>query len=602
MTESSGGDAGDTQPDIAAFQQSMMQVAERSQRLVADFLARQEGAAAGDPVDPLNISGAFMELTSKMMADPAKLVEAQMALWQDYMGLWQRAAARMRGEEAPAVVTPEKGDRRFRHANWEENQVFDFIKQSYLLSARWMRDTIQDVDGLDEKTATKVDFYTRQFIDAMAPTNFLMTNPEVLKATLEEKGENLVRGLDNMLADLERGKGQLRIRMTDHDAFQVGGNIAVTPGEVVWQTDLMQLIQYAPKTETVQKRPLLIVPPWINKFYILDLKPENSFIAWAVEQGLTVFVISWVNPDERLGEKSFEDYMNDGILAALEGIEAATDEREVDAIGYCLGGTLLATTLAYMKGVRDARIASATFFVSLVDFEEPGELAVFIDEEQIQFLEQRMAEQGGVLDGSAMATTFNMLRANDLIWSFVVNNYLLGKDPFPFDLLYWNSDSTRMPAAMHSFYLRKMYQENLLREPGGISFANVPIDLSRIDIPVYILSTKEDHIAPWRATYQATQIYTGPVRFVLAGSGHIAGVVNPPSAGKYGYWIGEDCPADPEAWLAGAIKHEGSWWPDWMAWIASRSAGEAPARAPGSDEAAIIEAAPGSYVQVRADG
>ncbi len=597
-TDDGGGEAA---PDFTAFQQNIMQVAERSQRLVADFLERQQGGAGG-PVDPLNIANAFMELTTKMMADPGRIVEAQMALWQNYMGLWQQAASRMMGEDTAPVAEPERGDRRFRHAEWEENQVFDFIKQSYLLTARWMRDTVSDVEGLDDRTAEKVDFYTRQFIDAMAPTNFLMTNPEVLKATVEEKGENLVRGLDNMLADLERGKGQLRVRMVDDDAFEVGGNIAVTPGQVIWQTELMQLIQYAPTTENVETRPLLIVPPWINKFYILDLKPENSFIAWAVEQGLTVFVVSWVNPDESLGHKSFEDYMNEGILAALEGIKAATGEREVDAIGYCLGGTLLATTLGYMKGIGDERIASATFFVSLVDFEEPGELGVFIDEEQVQYLEQRMAEQGGVLDGSAMATTFNMLRANDLIWSFVVNNYLLGKAPFPFDLLYWNSDSTRMPAAMHSFYLRKMYQENLLREPGGINFQNVPLDLTQVDQPVYILSTKEDHIAPWKATYQATQIYSGPVRFVLAGSGHIAGVVNPPGAGKYGYWIGEDLPAAAEAWLAGAAKHEGSWWPDWIEWIRGRSAGQVPARTPGSARAPVLEAAPGSYVLVRGDG
>ena len=593
--------AGPQGADVAAFSQNMMRVAERSQKLVTDFLARQGAGGEGGPVDPLNISATFMELTSKMMADPAKVVEAQMTLWQDYMGLWQQAAARMMGQDADAVTKPEKGDRRFRDSEWEDNQVFDFIKQSYLLTARWLRSTVQDVEGLDEQTAKKVDFYTRQFIDAMAPSNFLMTNPEVLRATLDENGENLVRGLDNMLADLERGKGQLRIRMTDDDAFEVGGNIAVTPGKVVWQTELMQLIQYAPTTEAVQRRPLLIVPPWINKYYILDLKPENSFIAWAVARGLTVFVVSWVNPDSRLADKSFDDYMREGVLAALEGIEKATAESEVDAIGYCLGGTLLAATLAYMKASGDDRIASATFFVTLVDFEEAGELTVFIDEEHIQFLEQRMADQGGVLDGAAMATTFNMLRANDLIWSFVVNNYLLGKDPFPFDLLYWNSDSTRMPAEMFSFYLRNMYQRNLLREPGGISLANVAIDLSKIDIPVYILSTKDDHIAPWTATYRATGIYSGPVKFVLAGSGHIAGVVNPPASGKYGYWTAKEMPADPEAWLARATKHDGSWWPDWMTWLTERSSGEVAAREAGTGEARGLEDAPGSYVQVRAD-
>jgi polyhydroxyalkanoate synthase len=585
-------------PDAAELSRNLMEVAARSQEMVREFLEKQK-QGSGAPVDPLNIGEAFFEMTQQMATNPQKIVEAQINLWQDYMGLWQHAAERMLGRESEPVIAPGAGDKRFRHEDWEQNQVFDFIKQSYLLTARWLQNTVQDVEGLDEKTARKVDFYTRQFIDAMSPSNFLMTNPEVLRATVEQDGQNLVRGLSHMLEDLERGKGKLAIKMTDMKAFEVGRNVAVTPGKVIWQTDLMQLIQYEPATEKVYKRPLLIVPPWINKFYILDLRPDNSFIKWCVDQGLTVFVISWVNPDERLAEKTFEDYMDEGIFAALEGIKAATGEDEVNIIGYCLGGTLTAATLGYMKAIGDERIKSATFFTALVDFEDAGELTIFIDEEQIKYLEQRMEEQGGILDGSAMATTFNMLRANDLIWSFVINNYLLGKDPFPFDLLYWNSDSTRMPAHMHSFYLRKMYQQNLLSEPGGIELKGVPVDLTKIDIPVNIISTREDHIAPWKATYVATQLYKGETQFTLAGSGHIAGIVNPPSAGKYCYWTNPENPPTCDEWLAGATQHEGSWWPAWMEWIARHSGRKVNARNPGDGDAKPIEDAPGSYVKVR---
>jgi polyhydroxyalkanoate synthase len=367
---------------------------------------------------------------------------------------------------------------------------------------------------------------------------------------------------------------------------------------VVYQNDLMQLIQYDPTTEKVLKRPLVIAPPWINKFYILDLRPRNSLVRWAVSQGHTVFVISWVNPDEHLAEKGFEDYMKEGYLAALDAIEAATGEKEVDAIGYCLGGTLLASTLAYMATKDDDRIKTATFFVTMMDFREAGELSVFIDEEQLAALESKMNKQG-YLDGSHMATTFNMLRANDLIWGFVVNNYLLGNDPFPFDLLYWNADSTRMPARMHSFYLRKMYQENLLAQPDGISLDGVPIDLSKIKVPAYFLSTREDHIAPWKSTYRGTQLLGGPKRFVLAASGHIAGVVNPPDGGKYGHWINQDLPSDPEAWFEGATEMAGSWWPDWHRWTLSFGKAEVPARHPGDRKLKVIEDAPGSYVKVR---
>jgi polyhydroxyalkanoate synthase len=389
--------------------------------------------------------------------------------------------------------------------------------------------------------------------------------------------------------------------MTDHDAFEVGGNVAVTPGKVVWRNDLMELIQYAPTTERVCKRPLVIVPPWINKFYILDLKPANSFVKFAVDRGLTVFMVSWVNPDARLAEKSFEDYMREGVLEALDAMREATGEADANIVGYCLGGTLTAATIAYLAAIKDARVASATFLASLTDFEEAGELCIFIDEEQLDYLERRMREHGGVLDGAAMAATFNMLRANDLIWSFVINNYLLGKEPFPFDLLYWNSDSTRMPAEMHSFYLRNMYQRNLLTEPGGIELCGVPIDLREVRLPVYMLSTKDDHIAPWKATYVATQLFRGPTQFTLAGSGHIAGVVNPPATAKYGYWTNSELPPDPDDWLAGAASQAGSWWPDWADWIRRQSGAEVEARKPGGGKARPLCDAPGEYVKVRAD-
>jgi polyhydroxyalkanoate synthase len=590
---------GDGLADPAELSRQLAEMAEKSQRLVADFLQRQgkeDGVGLGDP---MAIGAAFFELTARMMADPAPLVQAQLSLWQDYMTLWQRTTDRLLGAEAEPVIAAAPDDRRFRDQAWSDNALFDYIKQSYLLAARTVQGTVKSVEGLDEKTARKVDFYTRQFVDALAPSNFAMTNPEVLRATIETRGENLLNGLKNLLGDLDRGKGRLAISMTDTTAFKIGENVATTPGKVLYQNDLMQLIQYEPTTEKVKQRPLLIIPPWINKFYILDLRPQNSFIKWAVGQGHTVFVISWVNPDERLAKKSFDDYMAEGPLAALDAMREATGERNANVIGYCLGGTLLAATLAYMAVKRDTRIKSATFFVTMVDFTEAGELSVFIDEEQLTALEERMSKKG-YLEARDMHTTFNLLRANDLIWSFVVNNYLLGKSPFPFDLLYWNSDSTRMPAAMHSFYLRKMYQENLLVKPGGIVLGGVPIDLRKIKIPAFLLSTREDHIAPWRSTYAATQIYSGPVKFMLSASGHIAGVVNPPGS-KYGHFENDENPPTAEEWLAGAKQVPDSWWPLWQRWVSDYGGGEVPARRPGDGKLKPIEDAPGSYVNVRAE-
>ena len=575
-------------------------IAGKSARLVTQFLERSKNGTPG-MADELGIAQAFFEAWAKLLADPFKLAEAQLRYMQDTVSLWQRSMLKLMGQDATPVVEPGHGDRRFKHEDWEQNFLYDYIKQSYLIAARHLHQTLGRVEGLDGQTAKKVDFYTRQYIDALSPSNFLLTNPEVLRETVASGGQNLVKGLNNLLEDVTRGGGdQVRLRMTDENAFKLGINIATTPGKIVFQNDLMQLIQYYPANGPVFRRPLLIIPPWINKYYILDLRDKNSFVKWAVEHGHAVFMISWVNPDETLADKRFEDYLVDGTLAALEAIEKATGEREVNAIGYCLGGTLLACTLGYVAAQRDERIASGTFFASMIDFEEAGELEVFIDEKQVAALEKRMQERG-YLEGSEMATTFNMLRANDLIWSFVVNNYLLGRDPFPFDLLYWNSDSTRMPATMHSYYLRNLYMKNLLAKPGGIELGGVAIDLGRVRTPLYFVSTVEDHIAPWHSTFAGAKLFSGPVRFVLGGSGHIAGIVNPPAAGKYSYWTNPRLPEDPEKWLKGASQHPGSWWPDWAGWVAQHGGDKVPARIPGKGKLKAIEDAPGSYVKMRVD-
>jgi polyhydroxyalkanoate synthase len=585
------------------LQQAFEDFTDRAQRIAKEAIDHAVEDGGFQIPDPSVVSKAFVDFNQALTSDPAKLMQAQADLWQDYARLFEAAAKRLNGEEAvEPVVEPDHADRRFKDQAWTENVLFDTLKQSYLLSAGWLSEMIEKTDGLDDATRAKVRFYSRQAIDALAPTNFLATNPAALRKAAASKGETVVKGMDQFLNDLEAGHGRLRISMTDASKFKLGETLAVTPGSVVYQNDLMQLIQYAPTTETVAKRPVLIVPPWINKYYILDLQPANSFIKWMVDQGLTVFVISWVNPDASMKDKTFADYMLEGPLAALDAVEQATGEKQVDMVGYCIGGTLAACTLAWLAAKRRKRVASATFLTTLVDFADAGELSVFIDEEQLKSLNAYM-ERKGYLDGAYMSQVFNMLRDNDLIWSFVVNNYLMGNTPRAFDLLYWNSDNTRMPAMMHRIYLREMYLENRLREPGGIELQGVPIDLRKIKIPVYMLSTAEDHIAPWRSTYAATQIYGGARTFVLSGSGHIAGVINPPDKNKYGYRTNADLPADPEAWLKGAEPHEGSWWPHWRAWIAARAGRAKPvaARAPGGGGLGVIEPAPGSYVQVRAD-
>ena len=583
-------------PDPAHSAKLFADVAKRSSRLMGEFLQKQAAGKGLDYSDEFGIVRAFGGLTARMLAEPWKLAEMQTKMFWDHVALWQSTVLRMLGGSAGPVAEPLKGDNRFREPDWQDLFLFDYFKQSYLIAARHLQDTVASVGGLPEEVRKKVTFYTRQYIDALSPSNFAMTNPQVLRETLQSGGQNLLRGLNNLLADIERGG----ISMTDEKAFKVGVNVATTRGKVVFQTDLMQLIQYAPSTATVFRQPLLVIPPWINKYYVLDLREKNSFVRWALSEGHTVFVVSWVNPGERHSGKTFEDYMREGLLAALDAIGRATGESRVNLVGYCLGGTLLGATLAWMAAKKDARAASATFFASLLDFSIPGELGVFIDEAQVEKLERRMDERG-YLHGSEMAATFNMLRANDLVWSFVVHNYLLGRDPFPFDLLYWNSDSTRMPAKMHSFYLRNMYLGNRLKEPGGIVLAGVPIDLRKIALPAYFVSPVEDHIAPWKSTYLGARLLSGSTRFVLGGSGHIAGIINPPSAEKYGYWTREkELPESADTWQAEATRHEGSWWNDWRDWIAGVNGTErVPARAPGDGALPVIEDAPGSYVSVR---
>ncbi|MBK9609667.1 MAG: class I poly(R)-hydroxyalkanoic acid synthase [Betaproteobacteria bacterium] len=587
-------------PDPAQLAKSFARAAEKGSSLLGEFLQKQMESGKSMASDEFGIARAYMDLASKMLANPVKLAETQMNLWWEYMNLWQGSTLRMMGVQMSPSAIPDKNDRRFKHEDWQEHFLFDYIKQSYLIAARWMHKTVAEVEGLDPGTAKKVDFFTRQYIDALAPSNFALTNPEVLHETVRSGGENLVKGLHNLLGDIERGNGQLKISMTDSKAFELGVNIATTPGKIVFQNDLMQLIQYEPTTKKVFKRPLLIMPPWINKYYILDLREKNSMIKWSVDQGMTVFVISWVNPDAAMREKSFDDYLLEGPMAALDAIEKATGEKEVNAVGYCLGGTLLAAQLAYMAAKKDKRIVSATFMTALTDFRASGELNVFIDEKQIESLEKKMNERG-YLEGSEMGATFNMLRANDLMWSFVINNYLLGRDPLPFDLLHWNGDSTRMPANMHSYYLRNMYLENRLREPGGITLDGVPIDLSLVKTPSYFVSALEDHIAPWKATYQGPKLFSGESTFALSGSGHIAGMINPPSANKYCYWTNSKLPDSPDEWFDGAKQHEGSWWTDWRQWLDDKQGPQVAPRIPGKGKLKVLEPAPGSYAKLRLD-
>ncbi|MBV8698069.1 MAG: class I poly(R)-hydroxyalkanoic acid synthase, partial [Bradyrhizobium sp.] len=533
------------------------------------------------------------------LSDNERSSDLQTRIAKGYLDLWGSAVRRMAGEEAPPAISPAPRDKRFADPEWRSNQFFDFVMQLYLLTTQWAHDLVRNAEGLDPHTRKKAEFYVGQITNALSPSNFVLTNPEVLRETITSSGGNLVRGMQMLAEDIEAGKGTLKIRQSDPANLAVGVNMATTAGKVIFQNDLMQLIQYQAATEKVLRTPLLIVPPWINKFYILDLRPEKSFIKWCVDQGVTVFVISWVNPDKTLGAKTWEDYMKEGPLAAMDVIEQATGEMKVHTMGYCVGGTLLATTLAWLAEKRRQRVASATFLAAQVDFTHAGDLLVFVDEGQISALEKDMQESG-VLEGNKMAMAFNMLRSNDLIWSYVVSNYLKGQPPSAFDLLHWNSDATRMPAANHSYYLRNCYLENRLTS-GSLVLDNTLLDLGKVKVPVYNLATREDHIAPADSVLHGSKFFGGPVKYVLAGSGHIAGVINPPASRKYQYWTNENIRDVSLAdWMKAADEHKGSWWPDWRGWLGQIDSEEVEARSVGGDALPPIEDAPGSYVKVRA--
>ncbi len=584
--------------NIDELAETSRQLTELGLKLFAKSMDPGNGAAKGKPDDPLGMAKVSLELSRAAWANPGRIAAAQLSLWWDYATLAQRTALRLMGAETDPVIEPADGDRRFRHTGWDENLVFDVIKQAYLLTSRAWVDLVKDFDDLDERTQRKIAFSISQMADALSPSNFALTNPEVLQAIAESGGRNLLDGMKNLMSDLADSDGQLDIKTVDRDAFEVGKNLAVTPGKVVFQNDLIQLIQYAPSTEQVYRTPLLIMPPWMNKYYIMDLRPGNSMLEWLVDQGNTVFMVSWVNPDERLADRGFEDYLLEGPIAALDAIQEATGERQVNVAGYCLGGILLSAAAAWLKAKGDDRIKSASYLTTMVDFCDTGEVSLFIDEQALDTLEERINERG-FLDGKLVDVTFRTLRANDLVWSFFINSYLLGKSPKPFDILYWNADSTNMPAAMHTFFMRNMYLHNRLREPGGITLAGVPIDVTVVDTPSYVFSTKEDHITPWKTGYESAKLFAGPVTFVLGASGHIAGVINPPEKQKYGYWSNDGLSVDADTWLDSATEHPGSWWPHWMEWLKPYAGEMVPARTPGDGKLAPIEDAPGSYVKVR---
>jgi polyhydroxyalkanoate synthase len=569
-----------------------------AQGAIAEAALRQADRPAALSSDPFHVAPALTDVMGRLASQPDRLVRAQADLFQRYLELWQSAARKAGGQSVEPVVVPAKGDKRFNDPDWADNPVFDVIKQSYLLTSNWLNALVSEVDNVDPMTKRRVEFFMKMLTDAFSPSNFLVSNPAALREAMSTQGQSLLRGTENFAADLERGGGQLSISQTDYEMFEIGRNVATAPGKVVFQNDLLQLLQFTPTTEQVHEIPLLIFPPWINKFYILDLRPENSMIRWLTDQGFTVFVASWVNPDARLADKTFEDYMVEGIYQATDAAVKQAQVDTVNTVGYCIGGTLLSSTLAHMAAKNDKRIASATFFAAQQDFAEAGDLLLFTNEEWLADLEKQMDAAGGVLSGQTMADTFNMLRSNDLIWSFFVNNYLMGKEPKPFDLLFWNSDQTRMPKALHLFYLRKFYGENALAN-GDLVMDNVKLDLSKVKTPIYVQSSKEDHIAPARSVYRGAKLFGGPVTFTMAGSGHIAGVINAPVANKYQHWTSSDLPATVEQWMEGAKEAPGSWWPHWAEWLRARSGDMVPARDPANGRLKPIEDAPGSYVKVK---
>ncbi|WP_414693898.1 class I poly(R)-hydroxyalkanoic acid synthase [Phenylobacterium sp.] len=588
----------DQRAQIETLSMNLARAAMTAQGAIAEMALKNAERPAALTPDPFHVAPALNEVMSRIASEPDRLLRAQADLFTRYMDLWQSAARRVAGETPDPVATPARGDKRFADPAWSDNPVFDVIKQSYLLTSGWLNGLVEGVEGVDPMAKRRVEFFMKMLTDAFAPTNFLASNPAALKELAATGGESLVKGMQNFHADLERGGGQLSIAQTDYQMFTIGENVATAPGKVVFRNEIIELLQFSPTTEEVFEIPLVIFPPWINKFYILDLRPENSMIRWLTSQGVTVFLASWVNPDASLAEKTFEDYMREGIYA---GVAAAMDQcgvPRVNTVGYCIGGTLLSSTLAHMAARKVNPIASATFFAAQQDFSEAGDLLLFTSEDWLADLEKKMDEGGGVLSGQTMADTFNALRANDLIWSFFVNNYLLGKEPKPFDLLFWNSDQTRMPKTLHLFYLRKFYGENALAK-GELTLDNVRLNLKDVKTPIYVQSSKEDHIAPARSVYKGAQLFGGPVTFTMAGSGHIAGVINHPDAKKYQHWTNDKLPPTLAEWQAGAVEHPGSWWPHWMAWLADKSGGKVPARDPAKGKLKPLGDAPGTYVKVK---
>lgn len=552
-----------------------------------------------EPTEITKVLTQYMELTSDfqtlimaMLKNPESLLEMQTNYWKDAYSLAEAQFQYwIKGEALPI------SDKRFASDEWVKNPFFNFMSQHYILASEHINSLLEHMDYGDKKVARKIQFFTRQYLDALSPANFLQTNPELLAETIQSHGKNLLLGLQNLLTDIEAGSSRLVIRMTDMDAFKVGENLATTPGYVIYRNDMMELIQYSPQTETVKSIPLLIIAPWINKYYILDLSKHNSFINWCVQQGITVFVISWVNPDGSFAKKGLYDYLNEGPLTAIEVIKKQLSVPKVNTLGFCIGGTLLASLLAYLKAKEEeSPINSATFLAAMIDFSDPGDISVFIDEQQILQLEAEMRDKG-FLDGRFMATTFNSLRANDLVWSFFIKNYLRGKNPVPFDILYWNADVTNMPELMHSEYLRWMYLHNDLIKPGKIRLNKIPLDISKIDTETYFISTEKDHIAPWQTTYIGFQAMAGKKHFLLGGSGHIAGIINPPSTKKYHYYVNKKTNLSTKEWLEQAKKVEGSWWPEWMAWLTKTSGKDIPAPVISKLPMKVLAKAPGEYVR-----
>jgi polyhydroxyalkanoate synthase len=578
---------------------NLARAAMTAQGAMAEAALRQADGQTALSADPFHVAPALTEVMGKLAAKPDLMLRAQADLLSRYMDLWQNVAARVAGQTPDPVVTPAKGDKRFNDPDWSDQPMFDVMKQSYLLTSNWLNSIVGQVkDEVDPMTTRRVEFFMKMLTDAFSPSNFLISNPAAMRQVIETGGESLVRGMENFAADLERGGGQLQISQTDMEQFEVGRNVATTPGKVVYQNDILQLIQYASTTDKVHEVPLLIFTPWINKFYITDLRPDNSLIKWLTEQGFTVFVTSWVNPDEHLAAKTFEDYMIEGVYDASKQVMRQCGVEKINAVGYCIGGTLLACTLAYMAAKGEKRINSATFFAAQQDFQEAGDLRLFVSDEWLKDLEGRIDAAGGFLPSKSMADTFNSLRANDLIWSFFVNNYLMGKEPKPFDLLFWNSDQTRMPKSLHLFYLRHFYKENALAK-GELELGGVKLDLKKVKAPVYVQSSRDDHISPFRSVYRGAKLFGGPTTFMMSGSGHIAGVINHPAANKYQHWTNDGLPGAVDDWIAGAEEHAGSWWPHWAEWLSAKSGKMVPARDPSKGPLKPIEDAPGSYVQVR---